>query len=119
MTEAEPEPELRLIDDAISLVIDVRVYRRGAVKKPAYRLADRCTAILGVLDDHLLPVSLRIKPGTAESTAREAARAFFQELLDQELLDLSANRCRRSWRRQSRPMRALAHERAISGQVIA
>jgi len=85
MTEVEPEPELRLVDDAISLVIDVRVYRLGAVKKTSYRVADRCTAILGVLDDHLLPVSLRFKPGTTEGTAREAARTFFQELLDQEL----------------------------------
>jgi His-Xaa-Ser system protein HxsD len=81
----EPEPELRLIDNAMALVIDVRVYRLAAVKKAAYRLADRCTAVIGSPDDHLLPVSLRFKPGTAEAAARETARAFFQELLDQEL----------------------------------
>ena len=83
--ETGTEPELRLIDGAIGLVIDVRVYRLGAVKKTAYRLADRCTAIIGALDGDLLPVSLRFKAGTTEASAREAARAFFQELLDQEL----------------------------------
>jgi His-Xaa-Ser system protein HxsD len=81
----EFELELQLIDGAIGLTIDVRVYRLAAVKKAAYRLADRCTAIIGAPADHLLPVSLRFKPGTAEDTAREAARSFFQELLDQEL----------------------------------
>lgn len=81
----ETEPELQLIDGAISLVIDVRVYRLSAVKKSAYRLADRFTAVIGTLDDHFLPISLRFKPGTSEPSAREAARTFFQELLDQEL----------------------------------
>ena len=85
----EPEPdagrELALVDGAIALMIDVRVYRLGAVKKAAYRLADRCTAILGALDEPLLPVSLRFAPAISETAAREVARAFFQELLDQEL----------------------------------
>jgi His-Xaa-Ser system protein HxsD len=79
------EPSFRLVDGAIAVVIDTRVYRPSAVKKTAYRIADKCTVVIGSHDDHLLPVTLRFKPGITEASAREAARAFFQELLDQEL----------------------------------
>jgi hypothetical protein len=44
-------------------------------------MADRCTAVIGALADPLVPVTLRFKPGTTESGAREAARLFFQEPL--------------------------------------
>jgi His-Xaa-Ser system protein HxsD len=81
----EAEPELQLLDDTIHLMIDIRVYRLTAVKKTAYRVAARCTAVISGPDDHLLPVTLRFKPGTTETAAREAVRVFFQELLDQEL----------------------------------
>jgi His-Xaa-Ser system protein HxsD len=80
-----------LVDGAIALVIDVRVYRLTAVKKASYRIADRCTAVIGALADPLVPVTLRFKPGTTESGAREAARWFFQELLDQELREQIAD----------------------------
>jgi His-Xaa-Ser system protein HxsD len=81
----DPEVAFALVDGAIALMIDVRVYRLTAVKKTAYRLADRCTAVIGALADPLVPVTLRFKPGTTEAGARETARLFFQELLDQEL----------------------------------
>lgn len=83
--ESVTEPDLSLKDGAIALVIDLRIYRLAAVKKAAYRLADRCTAVLGTMDEPFLSVSLRFKPATPESAARETARTFFQELLDQEL----------------------------------
>ena len=72
-------------DDAIALTIDLRIYRLAAVKKTAYRVAHRCTSVLGAIDGANLLCSLRFKPGTTEATGREAARLFFQELLDQEL----------------------------------
>lgn len=75
----------RLVSDVIALVIDLRVYRLSAIKKTAFRMADKCTAVLGSPDDYLLPLALRFKPGTSESAAGEVARTFFQELLDQEL----------------------------------
>ena len=80
-----PVGEFQLIDGASAIVIDLRSYRLSAVKKAAYRLADRCTAVLGAVDGNTLPVTLRFKPNTTEPVAREAARLFFQELLDQEL----------------------------------
>jgi His-Xaa-Ser system protein HxsD len=79
------EPDFSFVEGTIALVIDTRVYRLSAVKKAAYRIAEKCTAVVGSPDAHLLPVTLRFKPGTTETSAREAARAFFQELLDQEL----------------------------------
>lgn len=100
------EPELQMIDGVIGLVIDVRVYRLTAVKKAAYRVANKCTAILGPPDDHLLPVSLRFKPGTTEASAREAARTFFQELLDQELREQIAE--------ETNPVRTLILAHAFS-----
>src|SRR5262249_43600748 len=85
------ERDFAVIDGAIALMIDVRVYRLTAVKKAAYRMADRCTAVIGALTDTLVPVTLRFKPGTTESGAHEAARLFFQELLDQELREQIAD----------------------------
>jgi His-Xaa-Ser system protein HxsD len=87
----DPELGFALVDGAIALKIDVRVYRLTAVKKTAYRMADRCTAVIGALADPLAPVTLRFKPGTTEAGAREAARLFFQELLDQELREQIAD----------------------------
>jgi His-Xaa-Ser system protein HxsD len=85
------EPDFALVDGAIALMIDVRVYRLTAVKKAAYRMAERCTAVIGALTDPLLPVRLCFKLGTTERGARETARLFFQELLDQELREQIAD----------------------------
>src|SRR5690349_4686693 len=85
------EAELDLIDGAIDLVIDLRSYRLSAVKKAAYRLADRVTVILGSPDGDQLPLSLRFKPNVSETAAREAERQLFQELLDQELREQIAD----------------------------
>lgn len=79
------EPELELVNGAIDLAIDLRVYRLSAIKKAAYRFADRFTAVLGSPEHDCLSLSLRFKTNVAEATARETARQFFQELLDQEL----------------------------------
>lgn len=69
----------------IALVLDLRSYRLSAIKKAAYRLADRFTAVLGSPEHDRVPLALRFKPGIADAAAREAVRQFFQELLDQEL----------------------------------
>jgi His-Xaa-Ser system protein HxsD len=87
----DPERDFTLVDGAIALMIDERVYRLSAVKKAAYRMADRCTAVIGAPADPLVPLTLRFKPGTTDSGAREAARLFFQELLDQELREQIAD----------------------------
>jgi His-Xaa-Ser system protein HxsD len=74
-----------LADGAISVDLDLRVYRLTAIKKAAYRFADRFTAVIGTAVQDQLPVSLYFKPSTSAPIAREVTRQFFQELLDQEL----------------------------------
>ncbi|MDC0740808.1 His-Xaa-Ser system protein HxsD [Polyangium mundeleinium] len=72
-------------DGCIGVTVDVRAYRLSAVQKTAYRLAAKCTAIIGEVREHSLVVTLTFAPTTGEREALETARLFFQELLDQEL----------------------------------
>lgn len=74
-----------LVDGAIALDLDLRSYRLAAIKKAAYRFADRFTAVLGAADGDALRVTLQFRPAIAAAAANEAVRAFYQELLDQEL----------------------------------
>jgi His-Xaa-Ser system protein HxsD len=90
----------------VRTTLDLRAYRLAAVKKAAYRLAERCTAVLGTPEADALPVTFMFKPGTAENTAMEAMRAFFQELLDQELREHVAE--------ETGPMRTLILAQAFS-----
>lgn len=93
-------------DGTIRTTIDLRVYRLTAVKKAAYRLADRLTASMASHDEHSVAVTFTFKTGTNESTAREAERLFFQELLDQEL--------RESIAAETAPLRTLILAQAFS-----
>jgi His-Xaa-Ser system protein HxsD len=67
------------------VTLDLQVYRLTAVKKTAYKLADRCTAVLGSIEGERMPLTIFFPPRTQESAAIEVTRLFFQELLDQEL----------------------------------
>jgi len=95
-----------LEDNVVRTTIDLHTYRLSAVKKAAYRLAERCTAVLGAVDAQSLPVVFTFKPGTSEAIAGEAVRAFFQELLDQELREHLAE--------ETGPMRTLILAHAFS-----
>ncbi len=91
------------------ILLDLRTNRLTAVKKAAYRLADRLTVALGTPTadaPDLLPVTFLFKPRTSEATAAEAARAFYQELLDQELREQIAA--------ETAPLRALILAHAFS-----
>ncbi|XXX81443.1 His-Xaa-Ser system protein HxsD [Sorangium sp. So ce134] len=72
-------------DGHIAFTVDLRAYRLAAVQKAGYRMAAKCTAMLGEIHDHSLDVTLVFPPATGERAALEVARLFFQELLDQEL----------------------------------
>ena len=65
--------------------VDTRLYRVLAVKKAAYRVAEKCTIVLGSPEGHLLPLTFSFRPNTGEQAAKEAFRLFHQELLDEEL----------------------------------
>ena len=102
----EPGSESAFVDGVIDLAIDLRCYRLSAVKKAAYRLADRVTVILGSPESDRLPVSLRFKPSVVEASARETIRQLFQELLDQELREQIAE--------ETNPVRTLILAHAFS-----
>lgn len=72
-------------DGRVELVVSLRAYRLAAVQKTAYRLAARCTAVLGDIDEQSVAVHLMFPAPISEAQALEVARLFFQELLDQEL----------------------------------
>jgi His-Xaa-Ser system protein HxsD len=72
-------------DGHIAVAVDLRAFRLAAVQKAAYRMAAKCTAVIGEIRDNSLDVTLAFPPATGEQAALEAARLFFQELLDQEL----------------------------------
>ncbi|MEO7328207.1 MAG: His-Xaa-Ser system protein HxsD [Minicystis sp.] len=72
-------------EGVVELVLDLRAYRLGAIQKTAYRLAARCTAVLGNISENFAEVRLMFPSPTPEAQALEVARVFFQELLDQEL----------------------------------
>lgn len=86
--------------------VDVRAYRVVAIQKTAYKLAARCTVILGELTDHSALLTFTFPGAITESAAREIARLFFQELLDQEL--------REQLGEETRPLRALLLAHAFS-----
>ncbi|MBX3220104.1 MAG: His-Xaa-Ser system protein HxsD [Labilithrix sp.] len=92
--------------DAIRVTLDLRVYRLTAIKKAAYRVADRCTAMLQSPSEHELPVLFTFKAGASKESAITSVRAFYQELLDQELREEVAE--------ETGPMRALILAHAFS-----
>lgn len=65
--------------------VDTRLYRVLAVKKAAYRVAERCTIVLGSPQGDRLPITFSFRSNTSEQAAEEAVRLFHQELLDEEL----------------------------------
>lgn len=65
--------------------VDTRLYRVVAIKKAAYRVAEKCTVVLGSPEGDQLPLTFSFRPGASESAAEEAVRLFHQELLDEEL----------------------------------
>jgi His-Xaa-Ser system protein HxsD len=109
MTSRTPTYEddvLKVVDGCLHATVDVRTYRLVAVQKAAYKLADKCTIVLGSEKDQLLPITFMFQPGVAESAARQTAQLFFQELLDQELREHIAS--------ETNPMRALILAQAFS-----
>jgi len=72
-------------DPALEITIDTRVHGLLAVKKAAYRLARRCTVVLGSPEGDLIPLRFLFPRGTGEETAAEAVRLFHRELLDEDL----------------------------------
>lgn len=65
--------------------IDLKVYGLTAIKKAAYRLANRCTVVFGEVEGDAVSLSFQFGAGTNDAAATEAVRLFHQELLDEDL----------------------------------
>ena len=72
-------------DSKFDTKIDLQVYRPIAIKKAAYRVADRCTVILEKSDSKTQGLRFVFPSKASEAAAEEAVRLFYQELLDEEL----------------------------------
>lgn len=72
-------------EGVVDLTLDLRNYRLTAIKKTAYRLADKCTVALGSIAGDHLPLSFSFVATSTATSRDEIIRLFFQELLDQEL----------------------------------
>lgn len=93
-------PETMTINDHVArLRVDLRLYRLIAVQKAAYRIAARCTVILGSIHDDQIDVEIRLVSKGGNTELREATRLLFQEMLDQELREKVAA--------ETAPLRAL------------
>ena len=71
--------------DRVLLSLDPSIYAPIAIHKAGYRLARRCTLLLGSTGERTLQVSLLLRPHTPEHEAKEVAREFLRELGDQVL----------------------------------
>lgn len=99
-------PVARLVIGHVDLSLDPKCYRLTAIQKAAYRLAERCTAVIGSPTETTIPVMLQFKPTTTEDSAKETVRLFYQELLDQELREKIGE--------ETAPIRALILAHAFS-----
>lgn len=76
---------LNLENGVLRGTIDLRAYRLVAIKKAAYRLADRASIVIGEVHQDHAQVSIGTKAPLTDTSAAELSFAFYQELLDQEL----------------------------------
>lgn len=71
--------------EAITLEIDLRVYRLSAVKKALYRLGRRYVGTITLLEADRASVVLYQTPDAPPGDADHARTALLREVLDQEL----------------------------------
>jgi His-Xaa-Ser system protein HxsD len=102
----EDATQLVFANGEIRTRVDLRSYRLVAIKKAAYSVAARCTAILGTPDEHILPMTFLFMDGTPKTVAFEIVREFFQVALDQELREAIGE--------ETAPLRALILAQAFS-----
>jgi His-Xaa-Ser system protein HxsD len=70
--------------------VDTAVYSVEALKKVAYRFANRCTLALGENREGVLRASWIFQTGASAEQMQAVLREFFQELLDQDLRETIA-----------------------------
>lgn len=71
--------------EALTIELDLRVYRLSAVKKALYRLGRRYVGTITLLEADRASVVLHQTPGAPPGDADHARTALLREVLDQEL----------------------------------
>jgi His-Xaa-Ser system protein HxsD len=77
--------DVRINGTTASLEVDTAVYSLPALKKTAYRMADRCSVVFGVLEGSRVTVALACPPSASNEQVRTCVFNFFEEALDQDL----------------------------------
>jgi His-Xaa-Ser system protein HxsD len=98
--------DFSVVDGCARMQLDLRCYRITAVQKAGYRVADRCTVILGDASGDRLGICVLFRAGVSDADAQDGLRIFFQELLDQELRERIGD--------ETAPLRALLMAQAFS-----
>jgi His-Xaa-Ser system protein HxsD len=88
--------------------VDASVYRLSAVKKAAYRLADRCFVQIEAIAGGCIQVTLTTKSGNTQLDMLEGD--FRNELLDQDLREIIAE--------ETKGIRNLILAQAFSGASL-
>lgn len=76
------DPTVRIDGTHAECALDARAYSLDALKKAAYRMADRCTVIFGRSDSETIVVTIVPNP---DADVTSCVRAFIDEALDQDL----------------------------------
>lgn len=71
--------------------VDTTVYSVLALKKAAYRLADRCSVVIGVPEETRVAISFTCAGSNGEDAVRDCVRRFFEEAGDYDLRERIAN----------------------------
>ena len=77
--------DVRIDGTTASLEVDTAVYSLPALKKTAYRMADRCSVVFGTLEGSRIAIAVTCPPSASEDQIRSCIRNFFEEALDQDL----------------------------------
>ena len=92
--------------DSLVLVIDTRIYSLEAIKKSAYKFADRAAVILQEKPDQKIAVVFNFSGAHGKADPERVIGDFCNELLDQDLREII--------KRETTPVRNLILAHAFS-----
>jgi len=78
-------PGIRFDGASATVEVDTTIYSVTALKKAAYRFADRCSIQIGVPEGTRLSLAFSSVRGDGEAPVRDCIRNFFDEALDYDL----------------------------------
>jgi len=78
-------PDIRFDGAGATVDVDTTIYSVTALKKAAYRFADRCSIQIGVPEGTRLSLAFSALGVEGEAAIRDCIRCFFDEALDYDL----------------------------------